>query len=133
MGRPTRRWLRWVLAGVVAAGWGCSREDTDRLSRVGRKAAARAEAVTGGAGGKLALGWQALNADVDGLAPDARISARLRWDRSLADNPIRVYAREGEVELTGTVRDLKQRRRAVELAETTVGVERVKDSLELAP
>ena len=38
---------------------------------------------------------------------------------------------QGEVELKGKVNDLMQRRRAVELTDSTAGVEKVVDQLEL--
>ena len=51
-----------------------------------------------------------------------RVSARLRWEKQLADVRIEVKsAGNGVIELKGTVGNLHQRRRAVELAEMTEG------------
>ena len=62
---------------------------------------------------------------------DARVSARLRWDKALAGSKIQVQAKDGVVELKGPVIDLAQRRRAVELAESTAGADKVTDLLEV--
>jgi osmotically-inducible protein OsmY len=94
------------------------------MARVGRCAAAKGEAFTAGAGG-----WQALQANLDELTLDARVSARLRWDKSLEGAQIQVAVTDGAVDLKGTVRDEDQRRRAVGLAESTVGVGKVNDLL----
>ena len=57
------------------------------------------------------------------------MAARLRWDKQLADTAIEVVPAGAGVELRGKVRNLEQRRRAVMLADSTAGVEGVKDSL----
>jgi hypothetical protein len=63
----------------------------------------------------------------------SRVSGRLRWDKMLADVPIEVVQiQAGEVELRGTVTHPDQKRRALELAESTAGVDRVADSLQFA-
>ena len=127
-----RRFGRWALAGLgLAVGTiGCSNEDPDHLARVAKCVAAKSEGLTGDAD-KTLTGWQALQANLDELTLDARVSARLRWDKDLAATPIQVQVRDGAVELKGTVRDLQQRRRAVELAQSTVGADKVVDRLEV--
>jgi hypothetical protein len=113
-----------VLGLLLAAG--CSRDDADGLARVGRKLQDRAEA--------LASELQSIiNLDLGGhTALETRVLHRLRWDRTLADQAITVKAQGSEVELHGTVADAAQKRRAVEIAESTVGVEKVIDQLRLA-
>ena len=61
------------------------------------------------------------------------MSQRLAWDKNLADARIQVRADGGAVELKGAVREAGQSKRAVELAESTAGVDKVTDSLEVAP
>jgi|SRR6516225_9301008 osmotically-inducible protein OsmY len=124
MHRVGKRWLGWLLLGLVLGPCGCSHEDADRLARVGRKVAAKLEGVGGGAQEKLADGWQA-------VALDARVAARLRWDKALGGTRIEVRASGGVVELRGSVGNENQRRRAIDVAETTSGVERVTDALEV--
>jgi hypothetical protein len=96
---------------------------------VSRKVAAKFEQLTDGVSGKLTNTLEALRFGWNGLPLDARVSSRLRSDKKLTDVSIQVRASGGIVELRGTVADLSQRRRAVELAETTVGVENVLDAL----
>ena len=74
-----------------------------------------------------------MRATFDELGLDTRVSARIRWDKSLAGAQVQVSAKGTTVELKGTVRDMKQRRRAVELAESTTGVETVTDSIQVVP
>src|SRR5262245_962339 len=106
---------RWALVGLaLAAGAiGCSQEDPDHLARVAKCVAAKGEGLTGDAD-KTLTGLQALQVNLDELTLDARVSARLRWDKDLAGSQIQVQVRDGAVELKGTVRDLPQRRRAVQ-------------------
>jgi hypothetical protein len=111
---------------------GCNRQDTERLARVGRRLVAKTEALAGDLRENLSGGWQGLCATWERAGLDARVAARLRWDKGLAEASVSVQASGGAVELKGTVRDLTQRRRAVELAESTSGVEKVTDSLRIA-
>jgi osmotically-inducible protein OsmY len=106
---------------------GCNQQDADGLARIGKKVAARA----GSAAGPLR---DRFDSGVRGLASvKERVQARLRWDRQLADAAIDVSANAGDVELKGVLATEEQRRRAVELAESTHGVERVTDSLQTTP
>lgn len=126
LSRPNRVWLLAALLGLA----GCSNEDAEQLVRVGKVTAAKVEALTGGPD-KLLGGWQAVRGDLSELGLDARVAGRLRWDKALAGVRIEVSARDGRVELKGVVRDLEQRRRAVELAESTVGADKVSDLIEV--
>jgi len=122
--------LTALPAAVIFAG--CNNEDTDRMARVGHKVLAKAELLAPEADGRLSRGWQAMRSGLDSAPLDTRIATRLRWDKSLGDLDIQVRTEGGLVELKGTVRDAAQRQRAVELAEATVGVEKVIDSLEVS-
>jgi hypothetical protein len=119
----------WLLLGLAALTAGCSRQDTERLARIGKHLGARAEALTADCRASLGSNWNGVGEDV-GLG--ARVWARLRWDKALAELPIQVQAAGATIDLKGTVRDLTQRRRAVELAESTTGVEKVNDQLQVA-
>src|SRR5262249_32288015 len=123
---------RLVLLGLVLAAGeiGCGSDDPDHLARIAKCVAAKGQGFTGDAD-KTLTGWQALQANMEDLTLDARVSARLRWDKDLAGAQIQVQVKEGALELKGTVHDLPQRRRAVELAQSTVGTEKVVDQLEM--
>ncbi len=125
------RWLFGAMLLTTLAG--CSKADTDRLARVGARVAQRAEALLPGGKGPLSHAWQALPLPSGEIAADARVSARLGWDKGLAEAKIEVRVLPGgAIDLKGTVKDLEQRRRAVALAEATIGVDKVEDHLELA-
>ena len=115
---------RWLLL-TLALTAGCNRQDTEALTRIGKKIVARSEALTCELRTCAASSWQAgLDTSIE-----SRVAARLRWDKQFAETPVEVQATGATVELRGTVRDLEQHRRAVMLAESTLGVESVKDSL----
>ena len=130
MGILQRRHAFWLLPVTV---WitGCNGEDTERLAHVGHKVMEKIESATGNADGKLFGGLQAMRGAAE---PDlaGRVSARLRWDKSLADVKIEVSASGSILELKGSVREPAQKKRVLELAESTDGVDKVTDNLEVA-
>jgi osmotically-inducible protein OsmY len=103
---------------------GCNNSDRNHLARAAGKARDKMKGLTGETGQSLTTGWQS-------MALDARVSARIHWDKTLTAEPIRVQSNGGMIELHGKVSDLTQHRRAVELAESTVGAEQVLDLLEV--
>ncbi len=117
-----------ILTCLLVTLSACDNQDADRLARVARCAAAKGEALAAENGG-----MQVIQAKLDALTLDARVSARLRWDKSLEGSRIHVSLVDGAIELAGSVRDDVQRKRAVELAENTSGVAKVNDSLDLSP
>jgi osmotically-inducible protein OsmY len=122
----------WVPL-LALAGSGCSGEDTARLGSIGRTLVARARALSESADGKLPSGWQAARGAVEASALAGHVGARLRWDKALVDTAIEVSADGTSVELKGRLDTQEQKRRAIEIAESTAGVEKVLDSLEMSP
>ena len=113
----------WLLPGVLAlAAAGCARHDTEALARIGRKLNDRAEAWISEFKDQFDLG---------GSSVEARVTQRLRWDKALADSPIEVKARGGEVELKGILTEAALKSRAVELAQSTTGVVNVIDNMQI--
>jgi osmotically-inducible protein OsmY len=107
---------------------GCSRSDSECLARIARKVPGRISDATSDARDSLGAGWQ----DVCGeVGVEARVAARLRWDKALADSVIEVKLHEGEIELKGTVKDEAQRQRAIEIAGSTAGVDKVTEQLQI--
>ena len=128
MGKLSKRAM--TLAAICLAG--CGSDDADGLAKVARLSAAKIEEMSGGAPHKVAASLESMRANWNELALDARVSLRLRWDKDLPNAAIQVTAKNGVIELKGTVSDLAQRQRAVQLARTTVGVIDVVDALELS-
>ncbi len=128
MGGWTRGAL--VLSAALAA-CGCN-QDADRLGRVCHKVAAKFDGVTESLRGKLRNGAGAVRGSLSEASLDSRVALRLRWDKDMTGAEVQVSAiGPGVIELRGTVVDLRQRRRAVQLAETTTGIDRVLDALTL--
>lgn len=123
--------LRRLAPVLLLAAVGCG-EDADILARVGRKVGSKAEASGREMASKLAPQWETAR------PPDAepglqdRVAARLRDDQLLAGRAIEVsLAAEDVIELVGEVANGQQRQRAVELAQSTVGVVGVVDRLQV--
>jgi osmotically-inducible protein OsmY len=124
------RWKRWLWLAVAACAGGCAPEDRERLTRIGSKLSARFDHATGGARGRLAGGWQAFRGSLSDSTLDSRVATRLRWDKWLAGSDVTVRsAGPGVVRLEGAVPDAAHRQRAVDLARSTLGVEKVDDAL----
>jgi hypothetical protein len=130
MKRISSSWLSWLVVFLSMCPCACNSGDADRLARVGRRSAAKIDNLTCGAPNKLANSLEAVRINWDDLTLDTRVSARLRWDNLLTDAQVHVRTLDaGTVELSGTVNDDSQRQRAVQLAQSTVGVDRVVDLL----
>jgi hypothetical protein len=123
-----RRLTRLVLAGGLLVTSGCVKQDTEILARVGRKVFDQGRDSTAGLRERLATVMPRLGGDT----LQDQVSQRLRTDKSLQGIKIDVTVRDREVELAGAVTNDDQKRRALELAETTFGVEKVTDSLAVA-
>jgi hypothetical protein len=127
------RGCTWLLIGLAALGGACSKQDPERLARVGRKAGEKLGAELDQAKEKVRVRWDCNQAHPDDLPLDYRVSVRLRWDRELAGTQIEVKAAGNVVELSGTVATVQQAQRARELALSTVGVENVLENMVVTP
>jgi osmotically-inducible protein OsmY len=129
--RGKSRLARLAATGLIVVA-GCGEQDADKLSRVGRKSIEKVEVISGADPTKLNDGWRSLRANWDEVTLDTRLAVRFRWDKRLEGADIHIHSKDGIVELKGTVRDMAQRRRAVEIAESTVGAEKVTDEMSIA-
>jgi len=124
--------LRCGVGLALLAAAGCGKDDADGLARVGGKVAAYIDALTGGARGKLGDSWDAARGCWSDAALDGRVATRLRWDKGLAGARVQAAsAGPGVVRLSGSVEGAAQRDRALDLARSTVGVEKVIDEIEV--
>lgn len=128
------RGRRWVLPGVLAllAVTGCKDADRDQLRKVGSQTGSNLQDLAGGPRGKTAGILQGVRGTLSLRNSDDRVAARLRFDKGMqgADVTVKLLS-PGVVELTGKVRSAEQKQLAVELANGTVGVEKVSDKLEV--
>jgi hypothetical protein len=121
----SKRLARLVAAGGLLATTGCVKQDTEILARVGRKVFDQGRDSTAGLRERLATVLPQLGGDT----LQDQVSQRLRTDKSLQGIKIDVTVRDRAVELAGAVTNDEQKRRAIELAESTFGVEKVTDRL----
>ena len=67
------------------------------------------------------------------MGVQSRVYSRLHWDKDLNDAKIDLEFKDGTATLRGTVKTVKAKAKAVELARDTVGVDRVVDQLTIEP
>ncbi|HEX3314087.1 MAG TPA: BON domain-containing protein [Gemmataceae bacterium] len=120
----SRTFLAAALLVTMSAG--CVKQDTDILARVGRRALDKGRDATAGLRTRLAAYLPASAPAGDSL--EERVAQRLRTDKALQGVKFDVVATGTEIELKGTPTTDDQKRRAAELAEATVGVEKVTDN-----
>ena len=83
-------------------------------------------------GSRLRKSWADIRRSIDEFGVQGRVYSRLRWDKGIGVESIDVAVQERNVVLlTGTLPDEATRRKAVRLAEDTVGVEEVIDRLQI--
>jgi len=103
--------------------------------RVGKKIDEAAEKVrqeTKNATEQIREGYEKVRASVQRMGVAARVYARLHWDKALSEATIWVDVDErGVAVLRGTVPSGKAQRKAGELAQETVGVNRVVNDLKV--
>jgi len=115
--------LVWLMvASFAVAPAGCEGQDAERLTRVGWKVADKLQGLV-----PDKTPWGASWSPVPDGSLEARVRARFEADKYLAPLNIEVVATDHGVRLRGRVTDDVLKRRAVELAESTVGVEKVAD------
>ena len=115
-----------LAAAALLVTTGCVKQDTDILARVGKRALDQGRDATSGLRTKLAAYLPATGSGGDSL--EERVAQRLRSDKALQGIKIDVVANGAEIELKGSPTTDDQKRRATELAEATVGVEKVTDN-----
>jgi len=82
--------------------------------------------------GQVREGFEKVRGSVERMGMAGRVYARLYWDKALNKASISVYVNpEGNVTLDGTVGSEADKKRAEELAQSTVGIERVVNNLQV--
>jgi hypothetical protein len=117
--------MRTAVLFGLAVFTGCSREDGEKLARVGRLAA---DKVREAAPARTPFGE--LNPEV---TPAARVRIRLRTDANLADQHIQVVEAADGLHLRGRVATHDQADWAARLALGTVGVTHVVNEIAVGP
>jgi len=116
-----------IIFGLAIPLTGCNRQDKECITRICLKAGARAEGGLAEFRKNFGEGWCA------GAGLDSRVSSRLRWDKELENTTIAVSLCGEMVELSGAVKTAEQKKRAYDLALSTLGVKEVADLMQVAP
>jgi osmotically-inducible protein OsmY len=118
-----------LLLFLLAAG--CSRQDTERLGRIGTIVAQRVELVVGDAEDDFIQRWKQGRDKRQQMQAARQIVQRLQSDKSLTNCKLEI-AIDGEfVELRGQVKTMQQRQHVVEVAESVAGASKLKDRLKV--
>ncbi|WP_435017826.1 BON domain-containing protein [Tundrisphaera sp. TA3] len=132
-----RRTVPAVAVATLAFAWAGHAQEPGVGQKAGEKLDATIQDIKGGlnkAGSAIKDRFAQAKTSASNLGVEARIYSRLQWDKSLADSLIELTSEEaGVFILSGQVADEAARQRAVNLAETTVGVTRVDDRLSIRP
>jgi osmotically-inducible protein OsmY len=117
--------MRMALVLGLAVMTGCSRDDGEKLARVGRLVADKARAA---APARTPFGDRNPEATAA-----ARVRARLQTDANLADQPIQVVEGPDGLHLRGRVATQDQADWAARLTRETVGVTHVVNEITVGP
>jgi osmotically-inducible protein OsmY len=97
---------------------------------VGQRIGEAVDQVTSG----VQQAWQQVKEAGNRMGVEARVYARLRWDKAIHSATIDIEVpKAGTVVLKGSVADAAAKKKAVALANDTIGVEQVVDQLAVAP
>jgi osmotically-inducible protein OsmY len=120
-----------VLFSVFLAG--CSDNDAEKLRRVGDKTFDRVSLLAQQVGEELGqtLLEQKKSTAAEPISVVERVTQRLRWDRDLAALEIDVAQQDDGILLSGKVKSDAQKKQAAELAEHTLGVQKVQNNLQV--
>jgi len=87
-----------------------------------------------GVAGQIRAGFEEARAMIDRMGVAGRVYARLRWDKALVGGSIAIDVdRGGLSSVRGTAPTETAKAKAIELTRQTIGVENVRDELEVVP
>jgi len=126
----SRAFLRGAVCVVIFCGAlraGAQQKDSDSISDKVDRGVRAVES-------RLRETWGDIKRGTHRMTIQGRVYARLYWDKSLADATLTIETKDGGVViLKGSVPTREARRRAVELSQSTVGVNETTDELAVAP
>jgi len=121
----------WVYGAPAA---GAEQKSSESIGQKVDSALERLKQEAQDAAKRLREGFERVRATVDNMGAEARVYARLRWDKALEGAAVHVDVGSGGVAtLEGTVPSEAAKAKARQLAGDTVGVERVVDKLTVSP
>lgn len=120
-----------LCVGFLAFHSGCNQGDAERLARIGSALTERTAELTSSISADFRDEWRDWQSRSAGRQVLQRVIQRLETDKRLAKCAIVVSLDGNTIELRGEVHSEEQRRRAVDLAESTAGVANVRDLLQV--
>jgi osmotically-inducible protein OsmY len=123
--------LGWVLLWAVVL-TGCSRQDTERLGKIGNIVNQRVELVIGDAEDDFLRRWQQTREQRQQHQLARQITQRIERDQRLSSCKIDVVVEGDDLVLRGQVKNGQQRQTLVELAASIAGAGKIKDRLKSA-
>lgn len=125
-----RSYLLLCLAPLLA---GCSDSEVLRMRTVGDRMYDRGAKLVQHAWEELGQTLLDQPASTKPAEPDvlSKVQMRLKWDQTLAEVEINTSLVEETIILTGTLKNDEQKQHALNLAEKTLGVKKVKDELKV--
>jgi len=121
-----RNWKTCLLALGVLGMTCISVSPTPAQEGIGERIGARIDRFTE----DLREGWDSLRKRIDQMGVQGRVYGRLRWDKHLDSTQLDIdVQQDNTVILRGQVASPAAKKKAVELANDTVGVTRVVDEL----
>lgn len=125
-----RRIIVIVLVPIIVLVSGCGKQDKEILANIGRKITSKFESASSPTRKKLEMGIQAMRGEILESSIQDSVLFRIRTDKNLKDQKIEVSSKEeGVILLKGTVPDEQSKLRAIEVAESTRGVNKVESEL----
>jgi len=125
-----RKIIAIVLAPILVLVTGCGKQDKEILANIGRKITSKFDSAASPTRKKLEMGIQAMRGEILESSIEDSVLFRIRTDKNLKDQKIEVSSKEeGVILLKGTVPDEQSKLRAIEVAESTRGVNKVESEL----
>jgi osmotically-inducible protein OsmY len=119
---------------LCGASFGAEQGITERVGKQIDEAAEKVRQEAKNAAEQIREGFEKVRASVQRMGVAARVYARLHWDKTVSEAAIwGDVDKDGVAVLRGTVPSAKAQRKAGELAQETVGVNRVVNDLKIAP
>lgn len=96
---------------------------------IGERIGARLDQGIDRLGEELQEGWESLKQTVDRMGVQGRVYSRLRWDKNFADTKFDIDVKNDIVTLRGVVSSIEAQKKALQIANDTIGVARVENEL----
>ncbi|MFO0944480.1 MAG: BON domain-containing protein [Planctomycetota bacterium] len=128
-----RHTRRFILAIVLVAS-ACNNQQAQHLGDTSAQNLGKASESLKQVAQSLGKGLSKVRQGLDDAELTGKVYVRILWDKDLQESKVSISSKPGGiVTIRGTVPSRTIRRRILELAESTIGVEEVDDQMEVDP